>query len=109
MPFCASSKRLLRALTLLSVTARVVRLAAAQRIAVSIQTYSGNHHMVESSRDTWRKGITTVVITNGTTERRVASPSEHEVWFEAPDLPNIGWNNPRCCRCPVFNPLQPLT
>ena len=52
--------------------------------------------MVESSRDSWRKGVATVVITNGTTERRVASPSEHEVWFMAPDLPNLGWNNPRC-------------
>lgn len=71
-------------------------LVSSQRIAVSIQTFSGNHHMVESSRDSWRKGITTVVITNGTTESRVTSPSEHEVWFVAPDIPNIGWNNPRC-------------
>jgi hypothetical protein len=70
--------------------------ASAQRIAVSIQTYSGNHHMVDSSRDSWRKGISTVVITNGTVERKIPSPSEHEVWFEAPDLPKIGWNNPRC-------------
>jgi hypothetical protein len=67
-----------------------------QRIAVSIQTYNGNHHMVESSRDSWRKGISTMVLTNGTAERMIESPSEHEVWFEAPDLPKIGWNNPRC-------------
>lgn len=70
--------------------------ACAQRIAVSIQTYSGNHHMIESSRESWRKGVATVVITNGTAERRVDSPSPHEVWFEAPDIPNVGWNNPRC-------------
>ena len=73
-----------------------VHLVSTQRIAVSIQTFSGNHHMVESSRDSWRKGIATVVITNGTTERVIASPSELEVWFEAPDLPKLGWNNPRC-------------
>ena len=74
----------------------LIQLVATQRVAVSIQTFSGNHHLVESSRDSWRKGVATVVITNGTVERRIESPSEHEVWFMAPDLPNLGWNNPRC-------------
>ena len=90
------SRQVLRALWLFSFALPLVRLVTTQRIAVSIQTYSGNHHMVESSRDSWRKGVTSVVITNGSTERAIPSPSEHEVWFEAPDLPNIGWNNPRC-------------
>ena len=87
---------LLHPFTLVCLLPELLQLASTQRIAVSIQTFSGNHHMVESSRDSWRKGVTTVVITNGTAERRLASPSDHEVWFEAPDLPNIGWNNPRC-------------
>ena len=68
--------------------------AQAQRVAVSIQTYSANHHMVESSRESWRKGVATVIVTNGTEEHMIQSPSEHEVWFEAPDIPRLGWNNP---------------
>ena len=65
-----------------------------QRLAVTIQTFSRNHHMVESGRNSWRHSITAVVCTNGTTERRLASPAENEVWWEAPDQPEIGWNNP---------------
>lgn len=78
----------------LSLAALLARLGAAQRLAVSIQTFSGNHHMVDSSRESWRRGVSTVVITNGTTERRIASPVDWEVWYEAPDKPEIGWNNP---------------
>jgi hypothetical protein len=70
------------------------RLAAAQRLVVSIQTYSPNHYMVDLSRNSWRAGVSTVVITNGTTERRVSSPFPDEAWWEAPDAPSIGWNNP---------------
>jgi hypothetical protein len=68
--------------------------SGAQRIAISIQTYSANHNMVDSSRESWRKGIATVVITNGTTARRLPSPADNEIWFEAPDLPHVGWNTP---------------
>ena len=97
--FCYADSRgagLRPALALYILVPYCFRLASTQRLAVSIQTFSGNLHMVESSRDSWRKGVATVVITNGTTERRIDSPSEHEVWFTAPDLPNLGWNNPRC-------------
>ena len=95
--FCYADSRgagLRPALALYILVPYCFRLASTQRLAVSIQTFSGNLHMVESSRDSWRKGVATVVITNGTTERMVASPSEHEVWFQAPDIPAIGWNNP---------------
>lgn len=50
--------------------------------------------MIESGRHSWRRDIPAVIITNGTVERRIDSPSPHEVWWEAPDLPLIGWNNP---------------
>lgn len=50
--------------------------------------------MIESSRETWRKGVPTLVLTNGSTPRRIHSPFELEVWYEAPDWPEIGWNNP---------------
>jgi hypothetical protein len=64
--------------------------AAAQRLAVSIQTYAPHHHLVETGRRSWRAGVTTVVITNGTTEERLPSPDENEVWFQMPDMPSIG-------------------
>ena len=93
--------------------------ACGQRLAISIQTYSKNHHLIEvvrapcaectpactlltplpQGRETWRRGIPTVIITNGTTERQIDSPSDTEVWFEAPDLPTLGWNNPSEQRC----------
>jgi len=70
------------------------------RIAISIQTFSGHHFVVEVGRETWRavrppsgaclwltsrQGVSTVVITNGTVEQRIESPAVDEVWFEAPD------------------------
>lgn len=72
---------------------------ATQRLALSIQTFSGNHHMVTAGRNSWHRGVSTVVITNGTQEKRIESPNpETEVWWTAPDLPLIGWNNVRSPR-----------
>ena len=89
-PAAAAVRLTSRVLLLLA----VLSLSSAQRIAVSVQTYAPNHHLLDIGRETWRAGVPTVVLTNGTSERRVSSPSADEVWFQAPDAPELAWNNP---------------
>lgn len=69
-------------------------LASAQKLVIGIQTYSPNHHIIATGRETWRRGVLTVVSTNSTgVEHRIPSPDPSEIWVEGPDG-DFGWNNP---------------
>lgn len=75
------------------------RLPLRVHLAISVSTHTANHHLLETGRLTWRKGVPTVVVTNGTTERKIDSAHAHEVWWEGVDYPAIGWNNAAESRC----------
>ena len=69
--------------------------ARAQKLVLGIQTYLPNHYLLDIGRETWRRGVLTVVSTNATTTERVIPSSDPlEVWVEGPDG-DFGWNNPQ--------------
>lgn len=89
----------------------VLQLAAARKVpvhlALSVSTHTANLHLLSSSRDSWRRGIPTLVLTNGSSERKLSSPAPLEVWYEGVDRPELGWNNGAESRCVVVKGHAP--
>jgi hypothetical protein len=58
-------------------------------IAVVFPTYPARYELVAAGRDTWRKGVLTVAVTEGATEGPLAEPPDgatpSERWFTYPD------------------------
>ena len=58
-------------------------------IVVVFPTWSRRYDLVAAGRDTWRKGVMTVVATEGATEGVLASPPQgatsEERWYTYPD------------------------
>ena len=58
-------------------------------IVVVFPTWSKRYDLVAAGRDTWRKGVITVVATEGATEGVLASPPQgatpEERWYTYPD------------------------
>jgi hypothetical protein len=61
---------------------------AKPRIVVVFATHPPRYPLVAAGRETWRKDVPTLVVTEGDTERAIASPlgnSSFETWWEFPD------------------------
>ena len=71
----------------------LIRLTRASDLVLAVATYSKHHFMLNVSRDTWRKGLFTVVSTESDTPERILEeqPYANEVWVAGPDGTGYGW------------------
>ena len=79
-----------RLIALLAATLLCCSAASRQipRIVVVFPTYPLRYPLVLAGRETWRKNKRTLVVTEGPSERAVASPLgdvPYETWWEYPD------------------------
>lgn len=67
--------------------------SAAQQLAIGIQTFDPNHHIIHAGRETWRRDVLSVIVTNTTeTEHKLNTSFKNEFWVAAPNG-DFGWNN----------------
>lgn len=69
------------------------RVSRASDLVLAVATYSKHHFMLNVSRNTWRKGLFTIVSTESEGVEHVLEEQAHanELWVAGPDGTGYGW------------------